>query len=429
MRSDMCLARTHLILGRIAELNSYHAAATLSIHLAHTLDPWSGDIRAEWMDTLPRKERIEELEKYLADASGDDNTSRKHAQMYLTELIKADAGSQKACQLVSTAQSASLPVNALMYDASNIRAFGLDVKLNDRKTRLEIDTGAGGLTVSSKFAEQAKLIRFAAGGLTGIGDQGDPNSYSAYAESIKIGDFEFRDCVVHVVSSKRMDSDGLVGLDVFSNFLITLNYPERKLTLGPLPLRPGGGNAKPTLGTGNFDNAEAAPGQPGGESAAQSEVAIGPIDRYIAPQMKDYTQVYRIGHQLLLPVSLNNAKSCLMILDTGSWATNISPTAASTVTKVYLDRDSEVKGLNGKVDKVYTAGEITFTFARKSQMIQNVPSFDTSRLSHLLGIETSGFLGARTLVLLTLHIDYRDGLIKLDYDPNKTKSDAYGPPE
>jgi hypothetical protein len=35
-----------------------------------------------------------------------------------------------------------------------------------------------------------------------------------------------------------VDSDGLIGMDVFSRFLITLDYPMRKLLLAPLPPRP-----------------------------------------------------------------------------------------------------------------------------------------------------------------------------------------------
>jgi hypothetical protein len=34
-------------------------------------------------------------------------------------------------------------------------------------------------------------------------------------------------------------------------------------------------------------------------------------------------------------------------------------------------------------------------------------------------MEISGFLGASTLNLLTIHIDYRDGLVKFDYDRNR----------
>jgi predicted aspartyl protease len=136
--------------------------------------------------------------------------------------------------------------------------------------------------------------------------------------------------------------------------------------------------------------------------------------------MKDYTKVYRVGHDLILPASLNAEKVKLFILDTGAWATTISPQAAREVTKVHNESSGlEVKGISGKVEKLYTANNITFRFANLAQKVDEVVAFDTSRISKDVGMEISGFIGAKTLDLLTIHIDYRDGLVKFEYDPNR----------
>jgi hypothetical protein len=79
----------------------------------------------------------------------------------------------------------------------------------------------------------------------------------------------------------------------------------------------------------------------------------------------------------------------------------------------------EIKGISGKVEKVFTADQITFTFGHMSQKVYDVASFDTSNISKSVGMDISGFLGAATLKLLTIHIDYRDGLVKFDYDANR----------
>jgi hypothetical protein len=113
----------------------------------------------------------------------------------------------------------------------------------------------------------------------------------------------------------------------------------------------------------------------------------------------------------------NKSKLKLFILDTGAWATSITPTAAREVTKVRGDDSYEIHGISGKVEKVYAADDITFTFAGISQRIAGVPSFDLSSVSKSEELEISGFLGARTLQQVTIHIDYRDGLVKFDYDP------------
>jgi hypothetical protein len=47
-----------------------------------------------------------------------------------------------------------------------------------------------------------------------------------------------------------LDNDGLIGMDVFSRFVVTLDYPMRKLLLAPLPPRPNDTSGlKPTLET------------------------------------------------------------------------------------------------------------------------------------------------------------------------------------
>jgi predicted aspartyl protease len=327
------------------------------------------------------------------------------------------------------------------------------VKLNNHASRLQIDTGAGGLLVSRSVARHAGLIPFSHEEVGGIGDEGDRPSFTAYADSIRIGNLEFQDCAVEVMDGRNAmeDEDGLIGMDVFSDFLVTLDYPMRKLLLGPLPPRPGEpAGAKPQLNTADEDEDDSAsaqqpatankPDEPiakgaasGATAPAQSSKDLskdppapaskpaphGPCDRYIAPEMKDYTAVYRVGHDLILPASLNGKSLKLFILDTGAWATTISPQAAREVTKLHGSSGLEIEGLNGKVDKVYSADEITFNFAHLSQKNNDVTAFDTSKISKGVGMEISGFIGATTLNLLTIHIDYRDGLVKFDYDPKR----------
>ena len=141
--------------------------------------------------------------------------------------------------MVSDTSTAEIPFTYLLRDATHIRAFGLDVKLNDRDTRLQIDTGASGLLVSRSVAHHAGLKEFSPTEVGGIGSQGKKAAYTTFADDIKIGSLEFKDCAVAVMDKGNIaDSDGLIGMDVFSPFLVTLDYPMRKLLLAPLPARP-----------------------------------------------------------------------------------------------------------------------------------------------------------------------------------------------
>ncbi len=106
-------------------------------------------------------------------------------------------------------------------------------------------------------------------------------------------------------------------------------------------------------------------------------------------------------------------------MDTGAWETMISPQAAREITKVYSNSSIEVEGISGRVDKLYSADKVIFDFANLSQATYNVFAFDTSKISKNAGLEISGFIGANTLQQLTIHIDYRDGLVKFDYGPKR----------
>ena len=65
------------------------------------------------------------------------------------------------------------------------------------------------------------------------------------------------------------DVDGLIGMDVFSHFLVTLDYPMRKLLLGPLPPRPGeAAVAAPSLKTSDEDRDDSVAPVPAQNGAA-----------------------------------------------------------------------------------------------------------------------------------------------------------------
>jgi len=443
-KADPCNPRNHLLLADLGRINSLYATSRRELEVAHKLDPGDPEIRGRWIGTLPTKQRIAELEAYLAAPTGNDQDDTRHWRMYLDSLKKRESEPHKACRLVSSTESTEIPFERIMFDANRIQAFGLDVKLNGKSALLQIDTGAGGLLVTRSVAQHAGLKPFSETEFGGIGDQGYKPGYSAYADSIRIGNLEFQDCQVEVLDSRStLSAEGLIGMDVFSRFLVTLDYPMRKLLLGQLPPRPGeSAAAAPSLKTGNAerddDEDSAAAAKPGDQSkaaapetsagatavaasgsSAPANTTRGPFDRYVAPEMKDYDKVYRVGHDLILPAGLNGKDVRLFIMDTGAFATTISPEAARDVTHVRSDDLHHVHGISGEVNKVYSADEITFRFAQLSQKVSDVVAFDTSHISKSTNMEISGFIGANTLNLLTIHIDYRDGLVKFDYDPKR----------
>lgn len=435
LQRDPCLARNLLLLARLDTLNSMYASSLRAVTTAHQLDPTDPEIRRQWLFTLPLKQRLAEAEAYGASPNGSDADEARRWKEYVDDLRREAAAPRKACRLVSNVESTQIPLTYI-WVGYHAEGFGFPVKLNNKASLLEVDTGASGILISRHVAERAGLKVLSTAEVGGIGDQGEKAGYSAFVDRIRIGDIEFQDCAVTVVDGRYVSDalDGLIGMDVLSNFLVTLDFPGRKLHLEPLPKRPDGGNSEPSLTASDDDAAEpedvAEPvaGGTGTGSANNTQAAAkppapavrrGPFDRYISPEMKGYALVYRSGHNLLVPTALNGSHPKLFILDTGAWATSISPDAAQEVTKVQRDYFQRVTGLSGEVGSVYKANQVTFTFASVSHKVDGVPSFDTSKLSKDLGVEVSGFLGAQTLDWLTIHIDYRDGLVKCEYDAKR----------
>jgi Flp pilus assembly protein TadD len=413
--ADRCDARVYLLRSRILRLNSMHAAESKALAFAHQLSPYDPEISSAWSRTIPIGQRIEEQKKFLAASDAKDE-AHDRAEKYLAFLEAQEKGTN--CSVTSSVASAEIPIIAVMSDEKevcdshgrcgtmpkHIQGWGLHVFLNNREASLEVDTGASGLVISRAVAERSGLKTAARTQLWGIGDEGAQGGFVAPVDAIKIGSLEFHNCMVTVTDRKDvLGIDGVIGTDVFSNYLITLDYPVNKMILAPLAQRPNDSANPVSLNTDAGDQ-------------GASEGKSGPQDRYIDPSMKGYVPFFRVGHEIIIPVALNHKVEHLFMVDTGNFSSSISPEAAREVTKVKGGEPVTIKGLSGTVARVASGDTVVFQFAGIQQQNNSLISYDTSGLTRYAGFEISGFLGSTILNELTMTIDYRDGMIKFDYD-------------
>jgi len=431
--------RAFLGLSRLYTAYSLHGRARSMLERAHQLDPIDREIQRRWIHTLTLRDQIQWLSTYLAGPNNDDEFTNQSLETYLEVLKERTKRPRQTCRVVNKVMSTEADLKPMMLDANHFHGFGLEVKVNGHTSRLLLDTGASGLLINRKLAEKAGIQPIAETKFRGIGNQGDAGGYVGYADSIRIGQLEFQNCPVEV-SNKRsvLDDDGLIGADVFSHYLVTLDFLFHKLKLEELPPRPGETPAPVTLASQQENEVEdespsdsnqqkannrqassvpdpgtpaAAPGNPKPQSAA----AAGPRDAYVAPEMKTYTKVFRFGHNLLIPTRVGDAPPKLFLIDTGATYNTISPDAAREVTKVRSDDRMIVKGISGTVKDVYSADKAMLQFSHYRQENQDLIAFDLSGVSKATGTEVSGILGFVTLKLFTLKIDYRDGLVDFVY--------------
>ena len=388
------------LLSRLQGLNSQYATARKLLLSAHQIDPEDPEIRAAWIKTLPAAQRIPETEAYLAAPRADTADDRRDMQTDLEELKAWAAEPRKPCTMISTATIAEIPFVPILTNSEHTIGYGLDVKINNHTARIAIDTGynariavdgVSGLLINRLVAQRSGVKPLFHNDVAGSGGDAPRAGYIAYADSLSIGDIEFHDCAVQVMASNFANgADGVFSMDLLSSFLVTLDYPTKRLLLGPLPPRP--------------------------TTIPQSN---GLYNRYVAPEMSDYTPILRSGSDLILPLSVNGKRPMLFGVYTGILESVMSPGAAFEIAKGHNDPRYELRGSSGKLPLSFPMGNVVLSLGALSWGESSFANFDTFRFTDDVGAEISGMIGLRTLSRMTLHIDYRDGLVKFDYDPKR----------
>jgi tetratricopeptide (TPR) repeat protein len=370
IRLDEKCARAWLGMGRIDVAESHRKQSRQAFERAHDLDSNDGDILYYWALGLPFPQNVAALKKHMAEFH-DDAEKERHEREYI-DFLQALNG-RKVWILARPVPQTEIKLQAVVSRLQDgPRAFSLKLKLNDHvSANVMLDTGASGLTISRKLAEKAHAIMLSEHSLEGVGNSGPAKGYEAWIDKVTIGDLEFHDCQVHVSPRDNPDYDGLIGTDVFEDYLVSIDFPSHKLRLRPMP------------------------------AAADND---------------SFTPFYRFGHIMLMPTSVGDTAHGLFALDTGSSTNSMSPSMARSVTTV-RSSNIPVNGMSGSVSNVFTADQTVLQFSRFLQPHEDIITFDLHALSKDLGTEISGLIGFATLKKMTITIDYRDGLVDFDYKP------------
>jgi tetratricopeptide (TPR) repeat protein len=392
-------------LARIYEVTANYARANDAIKSARQLAPDDPEVRWAWRYGSGNQARRPPRELQFVSTPSADGTGGGESGSVSATLTPPDSNDQP-CRLVSKASGTQVGMEMVVGDNSGRdgreAGYLVAMKLDGVQAKLEIDTGSPGIVVSKKIGERAGIKPLEHKQIYGIGDKGGIDSYVGRVNSLKVGDVEFQNCYVTVSDRKlpTSGSDGLIGPIVFEDFLVDLNFPDAKFKLSPLPSIPQTPGAKPS-------------------SETNQEDAFPDYNRYVAPEMKSYTPIYRFGPDLLVATTINSSAPELFSLDTGSFDDIISPAAAREVTHVSSDSSVMVKGLSGTVNKVADADRLTIQFGHLKQYRSDTVTLDLSAISRSLGTEVSGILGFGMLRMIDIKIDYRDALVDFAYNPNR----------
>jgi tetratricopeptide (TPR) repeat protein len=388
LKFDPDNARAWLALSRVAQVVSLRKKATACIEKAHSLAPDDPEVMLAWANIRPT--RAEQIAAYQQLIDAEKKRSGKEPEWVKQRIDNLkQLGDIKTDMLVSAMGHYDVPIDYILRDSTHLQGWGVKVTIgNCKPVKLMIDTGARGILIGDGLAQKCGVKKLYQGFITGIGSKPPVGIYTGLADTLQVGPVQYQNVLIDVEERTPVgDESGLIGTGLLAKFLINLNLNDYKLSLDPLP---------------------AIPGDDGKD---------GPKDRYVAPEMASYAKVFVVQDHLMIPTKVGaDPKPALFIIDTGAGNNFIAQEYVAKLEKLNTESNIEVQGVQGKVQKVFSADDLTLQFAGFRQMNQRLI---THGLGQMGDIRIAGLLGLPILRWFTLHIDYRDGLVGFEYHEPK----------
>jgi len=362
-------------------VSKFRTAQTLTIAAYHA-SPGDPNLILDWAHTLHGGEHIAALQRALAIYDPDSREARS-----LRAHIARDkaVGHRKLRRLATSYQTYQIKLVPISPGGRQPYGVGLRARLNKGHTvQLVLDTGASGISISPKAAEKAGLevLSNESSETHGLGSQRPQETLGYLAGEITIGDLQFADFPVHAFrAAKTSDYDGLIGTDVFQRFLVGVDFKEMRLTLDTYP------------------------GQPSGADEAEDS------GDFLPP---GFFRVFRFGHLLTLQTSVNKGAARLFLIDSGAYGNLIDTGVAKESTKVRGDYQTELRGIQGRADKVARASKVSLVFAGFRQDNSDLLATSLEALGDESGVGIGGVLGMPVLRQMKMTIDYRNGAVRFE---------------
>ena len=386
LQIDENCARVWLGMAEINRVISNHKRAHEMIEKAHSIDADDPDILEAWAHEQKKAaDEVPALQRVLVMRTKDRERHRAALQNHI-EFLSA-LKDRPVYELASPYAASDIRLREIINGPNRRGGWAVEVRVNGRKADLQLDTGASGLMIRRSPAGKMGLEKLSDERLSGIGNEGDRRGYTALADEVQIGGVVLKHVPVRVSPSDMGDPDtqGLIGTNLLSDFLISLDFKRRTIHLEPFP------DGKPDRDT--------------------------PRDRVMPAKESGFQPVFRMGHLLLVSTRAAD-RAGLFGIDTGAWATTLSSEFARLAARKQVgDSDLRIRGVSGEVKNVKNTSSIVLEFAGFRQLNRDVTTFDFTTMNNEDGFEMAGLLGRPVLNLFRLTLDYQNGLVRWEYQP------------
>ncbi len=319
-------------------------------------DPWvvyraSGAARS-------RAGAIELLKTYLETAPSDDPDRLEGARG--TIRLYTALGERKVWVPVTSPERLEVPLTPL---AGTGGGYFIEATLaRKKKIRLLLDTGSTGLFVVERAVKKGGLTPLSLETVFAGGGSGRAQSSRGLLSKLAIGGLEFSDALV-TTTKDEFDPQGRVhgvlGLNVFSGYRVTLDLAKGRLILEPCAAEPAG-----------------------------------------APY-------WDVAGQMLVSASATAGPQGLFLFDTGATRSMIARSFVDRVPGASVEGAAGVRTYGGNVAGASAVRGVRLRFLDLESADGRVYTSDLTQRSRLGGVEVSGFLGMDLLDGTTIVVDTR----------------------
>lgn len=363
LKMDPKTARAHFGLGKLDMAKVKPKTAFQEISRAIELDPKEPIYRlyaseAAGMDKKYAEQR-RQLEEYLKlNPKDEDHVTEAKAGL---EMLKA-FGSEDVAVVHAPEKPAPIHFRKVL------NLIFTEIMIDGKGPfNVAIDTGATQTVLSEKLVSEIGLQPITSTVVFGIGGAGKVDTKIYKVKELTIGDTKVTNVPVGTFNDPLISqlADGILASSIFSDFIMTVNYPAGQLEL--IRKRPPATTNMETIPVWYFDNL------------------------------------------LLMPMDVNGRHGNF-IVDTGAVTTVISHSMAAQLgvnentpgAKV----DLGIAGVGGFEGVVLKIPNVTFKTPKNSEAFPQVVAIDLKQISKMIGTEVSGVVGFDFLSDYKVVLDY-----------------------
>jgi tetratricopeptide (TPR) repeat protein len=317
------------------------------------------------------RKQVESLEKYLALKPKFNAERVENAKALLTFFRHLEKEPVAAIKEPARAYEIPFqPFYGLMLVEGYVNGQG--------PFRFLVDSGATSTVLSNDLFNTLKIPVFSTAVVSCVGGTGKTGTKLAKIEKLKIGELEISNLPISSFDNTIFAEliDGVLSTADLADFLITLDYPDRRILLVPRPSKP--------------------------------------ITKPSTDFLTDRVEIpFRIlGNLILAPISINQQPAQNFLFDTGAVTSTLSKRQAAFL-GIHDDTpnasvDIQFAGACGVTQSVLSVDHVDLSLQAFKVPYAKILAVELKEISKELRTEVSGILGADFYSKRKVTIDYRN---------------------